>query len=204
MGRVANILQLGLRYLDDVGERKISKQELAFHLSQVELEICQRALPLKSRKSITTVDGLAEYQLGPSVFRVLSCATPASWPDKLEFIQSPEEWAEIVGHSSSRKSPVYAIVWTGGVLELYPAPSKGGDILNLACALFPDDLNETSEDPSLSAEWDTALVYGMVARINGDFSDRYESEVARLLHQTLRNSVVGAQRMRHWSDELGF
>ena len=225
LARVDEIVSKVLFQLSDEAQRKATKGLVIDFMNDVEKDIARRALALPAFKSVSLVSGTVEYDLKCNIYTIQEFQTPASWvnvpplnipyygimgdfqedyePVKLEVVKDLNVWVAITQLPSMYSTPHWVKIWDQSI-ELYPAPTQA-DTLSFWCYLYPTKMDENSTVPSLPEKWDVCLRYGTLAQIaGGDWTSKYEAELGKLSHDSVRGSMKGVNRKASTTDSLGF
>ena len=201
MGRVAQIVQLCLKALDDEGERKIDRDLLCFHMNTVQKDIIHRSRALKATKTLKLRKGVSVYNVGSPVLEVVSILEPSTWHEKFEITSSLEWWQDKLVENWHR-NPICGIIWDRESLELTPAPASDGEVLTLRVLPEPDEIDRNTEDPDISSDYDKALRLGVLAEVNPDYAPQFEAELSKQMSIHINGS--GIPKVNSVFDDLGF
>ena len=222
MGRTAQILSLALKELEDIGERKVTREELVYHLNDVQNEIAERTILKQSTKYVTLIKDRATYALDQRILRIDAITPPDSWSKIPELVTDVNRWIEITtelvladntevyGITIPSTNPEYLFLW-GDNIEVYPVPILTGERLKLSTRVYPAPItieNSGRGDPDLPVQADKPLRLGLIAAVvnepNGKWEILYEAEMKRLEHLAVKAKSGAPQKTRHTSDRLGF
>jgi len=198
MSRTSQILQLCLKALDDEGERKVTRDELLYHLNAVQRNICRDIPVLQKDVVLNILAGKPRYETNEPIAQIKTIRS--SWGEKVTIITDPNEWIAITKRQGYRLERDLFVYRWDDALEIFP-PAESGT-LTIKATLFPNSIDTLDDDPDLPMDYDKALRFGTLAEI-GDTSwnEKYLAEMSVLGQRFITQTPI---KIASRYERLGF
>ncbi len=193
------------RRLKDLGAHDVKPDEIVMELDSVQVDLCREYFALKADATIDLTAGEDEYALDDDIFKVQEAIEPTTWRRRVDFIHDSKRWGDIVRNTALTASqPLFGFTWKR-ILRLKPVPAVSGEVLTLLAYALPANTLTIEADPEIGSEWDHALMLGGLKNlVGGSWEDEYKFEALKVSGQSLKESINGPIKKRHFTDRTRF